>query len=183
MHHYNQLIDIFDRLFYQSENTKLIRGDGEPIYLPVSDGFDYSRIVFANGFFASALHEVSHWCIAGEKRRHLEDYGYWYAPDGRNAAQQAEFEKVEIKPQAVEWAFCAASGFGFNVSCDNLSGIEIDRLKFQNSVSEQVDLFLETGFPKRAQQFINALAECFDISLPLTKAHFDCVLPQKKGEQ
>ncbi|WP_417667272.1 elongation factor P hydroxylase, partial [Pseudidiomarina sp.] len=41
------------------------------------------------------LLEMSHWCIAGEKRRQLEDYGYWYLPDGRDAQQQHAFEQAE----------------------------------------------------------------------------------------
>ncbi len=35
----------------------------------------------------------------------LPDLGYWYAPDGRIEEQQALFEQVEIKPQAIEWLF------------------------------------------------------------------------------
>lgn len=55
--------------------------------------------------FNSALHEISHWTIAGAKRRLLPDLGYWYAPDGRTKEQQDLFEQVEIKPQAIEWLF------------------------------------------------------------------------------
>jgi len=79
-------------------------------------------VIFAHGFYASALHEVAYWCIAGEKRRQLVDYGYWYCPDGRDIQTQHQFENVEIKPQALEWLFCVASDFPFNVSCDNLQG-------------------------------------------------------------
>ncbi len=50
--------------------------------------------------FASALHEISHWCIAGKARRELVDFGYWYCPDGRDAMTQSQFEDVEVKPQA-----------------------------------------------------------------------------------
>lgn len=66
------------------------------------------------------MHELSHWCIAGKKRRQLPDYGYWYAPDGRNAAQQRAFEQLEIKPQALECLFTLACKRHFQVSQDNL---------------------------------------------------------------
>lgn len=64
-HHYQQVIDIFDRCFSEDYNTRLIRGDDEPIYLPADEQEDYNRIVFAHGYYASALHEISHWCVAG----------------------------------------------------------------------------------------------------------------------
>jgi elongation factor P hydroxylase len=154
-HYYQQLIDIFDGCFSQDHNTRLIRGDDEPIYLPADEQEDYNRIVFAHGYYASALHEISHWCVAGAE---LVDFGYWYCPDGRDAQTQSEFEKVEIKPQSYEWMFCVAAGFNFNVSCDNLSGeCEPDRIGFQRKVREEVLRMLEKGLPERPARFIRAL--------------------------
>lgn len=66
-HHYEQLIEIFNSCFADEFNTRLIKGDDEPIYLPADAEVPYNRIVFAHGFYASAIHEISHWCIA-EKR-------------------------------------------------------------------------------------------------------------------
>ncbi|PPS58814.1 hypothetical protein CRX72_23640 [Pantoea sp. BRM17] len=63
----------------------LIKGDDEPIYLPADAESPWHRVVFAHGFYASALHEISHWCIAGDARRQQVDFGYWYCPDGRDA--------------------------------------------------------------------------------------------------
>ena len=83
-------------------------GEDEPIYLPADQQCAHHRIIFAHGFFASALHEISHWCIAGPERRLLVDFGYWYEPDGRDVLKQAEFERLEIKPQAVEWALATS---------------------------------------------------------------------------
>ncbi len=65
-HKYEQLIEIFDGCFADDFNTRLIKGDDEPIYLPADDEVPYNRIVFAHGFYASGLHEISHWCIAGK---------------------------------------------------------------------------------------------------------------------
>ncbi len=38
----------------------------------------------------------------------------------RDAQTQSQFEDVEVKPQALDWLFCVAAGYPFNVSCDNL---------------------------------------------------------------
>lgn len=176
-HNYQDLIDIFSQQFSESENTRLVKGDGEPVYLPCSEQGSFHQIVFAHGFYASAFHEISHWCIAGPQRRQLEDYGYWYAPDGRDVKQQAEFERVEIKPQAIEWAFCVAAGFRFNVSADNLSGIDVDRFSFQQKVYQQVLHYLEQGFPKRAAQFIDALIDFYQPGSILTSQQFSFFNP------
>jgi len=155
------LIEVFNSTFYRQCNTRLVRGADEPVYLPADTEHNYHRIVFAHGFFSSALHEVAHWCVAGPKRRLLEDYGYWYCPDGRDAQQQAAFEQVEIKPQAIEWAFTLAAGRKFRVSTDNLNGAEPDREAFSRAVEQQLLHFLESGFPARAGQFIEALQHAF----------------------
>ncbi|CDG88321.1 elongation factor P hydroxylase [Xenorhabdus bovienii] len=174
VHHYQQLIEIFDNCFSDDCNTRLIKGDDEPIYLPVDDQVGYNRIVFAHGFYASGLHEISHWCIAGKERRKRVDFGYWYCPDGRDAQTQSEFEQVEIKPQALEWLFCMAAGFPFNVSCDNLEGdCESDRFAFQCKVHAQVITYLENGIPTRATRFIQGLHSFYNTP-PLTAEHFPC---------
>lgn len=157
-HRYQDLIEIFDQTFYKSFNTKLVRGGDEPIYIPASASNSYHQVIFAHGYYASALHEIAHWCLAGSKRRLLEDFGYWYVPDGRNQEQQKAFEQVEIKPQAIEWAFCIAAKKRFNVSVDNLNGAAGDSALFKQNVYQQVLEYIEHGFPQRAQQFIDALA-------------------------
>ena len=72
------LIALFDQTFITQFNTRLVRGGDEPVYLPANATVAYHQVVFAHGYFSSALHEIAHWCIAGERRRLLEDYGYWY---------------------------------------------------------------------------------------------------------
>ncbi|WP_414830960.1 elongation factor P hydroxylase [Alteromonas sp. H39] len=152
---------LFDNTFFDKWNTRLVRGEDEPVYLPANASVPYHRIVFAHGFFSSALHEVAHWCIAGEARRLQEDYGYWYCPDGRNEQQQAQFEQVEVKPQAIEWAFTRASGRRFQVSTDNLNGAEPDREGFTRNVEAQLYHYVKNGFPERAALFIRALQDMF----------------------
>ncbi|RLY50554.1 elongation factor P hydroxylase, partial [Escherichia coli] len=48
-HHYEQLIEIFNSCFADNFNTRLIKGDDEPIYLPADAEVPYNRIVFAHG--------------------------------------------------------------------------------------------------------------------------------------
>ncbi|MEW6989544.1 elongation factor P hydroxylase [Colwelliaceae bacterium 6441] len=163
---------LFNQCFYAPYRTKLVKGEEEPVYLPANEHCADHQIIFAHGFYSSALHEISHWCLAGAARRQLEDFGYWYLPDGRNAEQQKSFEQVEIKPQAIEWAFCVAAKKQFNVSADNLSGVEVDTFNFKLSVLQQVKAYLTHGFPARAQQFIDALACFYQVELPLTIKHF-----------
>ena len=172
-HDINDLIKLFDQSFYSQFNTKLIKGDDEPLYLPANDHCSYHQIVFAHGYYASALHEIAHWCVAGEARRSLEDFGYWYVPDGRSEAQQKVFEQVEIKPQALEWAFCVAANKPFNVSADNLNGTQADTVAFKELVYQQVKNYLIVGFPARAQQFINILAAFYKVESPLKVEQFN----------
>lgn len=172
-HRYQDLITLFDRTFYALYNTRLVKGGDEPIYLPCNEQCNFNQVVFAHGYYASALHEISHWCLAGASRRLLEDYGYWYIPDGRDQQQQLKFESVEIKPQAIEWAFCVATGKNFDVSTDNLLGAgETDRVAFKARVYQQVLTYLEQGFPNDAATFINVLAQHYQTPWPLVAKHF-----------
>jgi elongation factor P hydroxylase len=157
-HEYQDLITIFNDTFLDEFNTKLELGGDEPIYLPADENSPHHRIIFARGFYASALHEIAHWCVAGPERRLLEDFGYWYEPDGRTAQVQAEFEKVEIRPQAYEWILANSAGFPFTVSCDNLNGdFEPDRLAFMAKVHSEVMGILDQGLPPRVKMLSDAL--------------------------
>lgn len=157
VHQYQDLIHIFNQTFFSKYNTRLVKGDDEPLYLPANQQCDYHQVIFAHGYFASALHEIAHWCIAGEQRRLLVDFGYWYEPDGRSAQQQREFEKVEVKPQAIEWGFSLACGKPFRVSVDNLNGESGDTSEFEKNVYHQLQTYRASGFPHRAHSFISAL--------------------------
>ncbi|MFA7554368.1 MAG: elongation factor P hydroxylase [Spongiibacteraceae bacterium] len=165
LHRPDDLIAIFNQLFVESENTQLIRGGDEPIYLPADSECSFHRLIFAHGFFSSALHEISHWCIAGAERRKVLDYGYWYAPDGRTEQQQLAFERVEVKPQALEWILSKACGKKFRVSVDNLTGAETNTQAFKQAVYQQVLDYAEQGLPKRAQLFFNRLCAFYTVNL------------------
>ena len=158
-HDPDDLIMLFNDLFREEYRTILVRGGGEPEYLPATGGPDRNaQIFFAHGYYASALHEISHWCIAGEYRRTLVDFGYWYCPDGRDTSQQQAFEQAEIKPQALEWLFSVAAGSLFHISVDNLSGCgACDENAFRRNVRAQADDYLEHGMPARAGLFFQTL--------------------------
>jgi elongation factor P hydroxylase len=176
MHYYSQLIQLFNKDFKEQWGTELVRGGHEPVYLPRSKEYPYDRVVFAHGYFSSALHEISHWSIAGEQRRKLTDFGYWYNPDGRTQQQQKEFELVEIKPQALEWIFCQAANFQFNVSLDNLTG-DISAAAqaaetFKDKIWQQTQAYLKHGLPQRANIFVKTLATNYRGNEPISSIEF-----------
>ncbi len=172
MHYYHDLISIFDGCFATEYNTRLLKGDDEPIYLPADEERSYNALFFAHGFYSSALHECSHWLIAGEERRKLIDFGYWYMPDGRNAEQQALFQTVEVKPQAMEWILSAAAGHKFRVSIDNLDGAESDTQAFKQAVYSQVLHYCSSGLPQRAAIFRQAICSFYQRPLELKSEDF-----------
>ena len=49
-HHYEQLIEIFNSCFADEFNTRLIKGDDEPIYLPADAEVPYNRIASLMAF-------------------------------------------------------------------------------------------------------------------------------------
>lgn len=151
------LIHLFNACFAETENTVLLGNAEEPIYLPASEDNEQNQVIFTRDYFSSALHEIAHWCVAGKQRRTKVDYGYWYLPDGRNAQQQSDFEAVEVKPQAIEFAFSIASGIKFSVSIDNLQGADTCPKPFERAVAKQLKRFIAQGFNARTQEFLQAL--------------------------
>ncbi|MEP1471562.1 MAG: elongation factor P hydroxylase [Halieaceae bacterium] len=157
---------VFSHCFAESQSTLLQGGAKEPFYAPAEGAECYHELHYREDYFASALHEVSHWCIAGSARRLRADFGYWYAPEGRNAEQQLAFESVESRPQALEWLFSKACGFPFQVSLDNFSeDASTYRLRFVAEVYAQALNWQSGGLPSRAQQFFAALSEEFGTAL------------------
>jgi len=153
-----RICEIFATCFATSYKTVLVGGGEEPFYQPATESGGHHKIVYRADYAASALHEVAHWCIAGEARRQLPDYGYWYEPDGRNSETQRIFESVEARPQALECLFSLAAGRQFRVSIDNLGGDSFDPFPFQLAVWQQVQCYLRRGLPGRGEQFRWALA-------------------------
>lgn len=160
-HDCQDLINIFNHLFATSEQTILLGNAEEPLYLPADADTPHHRVIFTRNYFASALHEIAHWCIASAERRKQVDYGYWYFPEGRNAEQQRQFEQAEIKPQALEYIFSQAAGSRFMVSQDNLATGHGDTALFAQNVAEQAEQYLTHGLPDRAELFRQQLANFY----------------------
>ncbi|WP_077926109.1 elongation factor P hydroxylase, partial [Wohlfahrtiimonas larvae] len=96
-------------------------GADEPFYKAPKDG-QKAVLYFRDNYPRSLLHELSHYCLAGDRRRKLDDFGYWYFPCGRTTEEQIQFEKVEARPQGLEKAMCKAIGIKFSPSLDDFSG-------------------------------------------------------------
>ena len=173
------LVQIFNLTFKERENTILDCGQDEPIYLPAGDAANssrYNRIIFAHGFVNSALHEIAHWCIAGSERRKLVDYGYWYKPDGRSSEEQSLFEKVEVKPQALEWVLAKSCGVKFHISFDNLAGSGASNPDlFKQAVAKQALEFIYSGLPSRAAILQAALLSFFQVDHTHWNARDFCI--------
>lgn len=170
------LMACFNRCF-ADQHTTLVWGGDEPEYLPAQGG-QPAHIQFAHGYFASALHEISHWCIAGPARRQQADLGYWYAPDGRTREQQALFEQVEVKPQALEWLFTVACHRPFRVSLDNLNGDAGDGHGFKDAVHARVMALLQgqAPIPQDAQRLLAHLMAFIRPHQPMQWQEFDRAL-------
>ena len=139
--------------------VRLIGGYPEPFYKAAEPGL-LAEVQFTRDYERSALHELGHWCIAGKQRRLLNDYGYWYVPDGRTDEQQRLFYTVEARPQAVEKHFCSALELPFEVSADNLGNYSrADMDAFSGRVDEQYRLYQSTGFPHRATDIYECLRQ------------------------
>jgi elongation factor P hydroxylase len=156
-----QIAILFNKTFQQTYNTQLISGGDEPEYIPADNRVNHHRIIYKQDYIASALHEIAHWCIAGECRRQQRDYGYWYVPDGRNEQEQAEFEWVESKSQALEWVFSLACKRQFVISVDNLdntqSRFDGPSLNFKQNIVNQAKRYCQGALNARASIWCHAL--------------------------
>jgi elongation factor P hydroxylase len=177
-HQAADIIALFEATFRAAYDTCLVAGGEEPLYRPAGSPDEPHRIVFRHDWFASALHEIAHWCVAGPQRRTRVDYGYWYEPDGRTRAQQARFESVEVRPQAVECVLAAACGFPFRVSVDNLGGGEpLDEASFRQAVrKEALRCLREDALPPRAAQLGAVLAGHYGRPWPVPDAEINRLL-------
>lgn len=175
-HSSSRLQKVFQQCFVNEWNTQLLGGAEEPLYLPAAKRGMQHKLYYREDYFASALHEVAHWCIAGPLRRQKTDFGYWYAPDGRSCEQQLAFQMAEIKPQALEWFFSKACCYRFQVSIDNLAMAEqeaVDATTFMRSVLRQTCIWQSGGLPERAGLFFEALCREFDTEVPAAELQFN----------
>jgi len=168
------VIQIFNQLFAESENTLLVSGAKEPFY-KASTKDSKAKIHSREDYLSSALHEIAHWTIAGEKRREMDDFGYWYEEEGRTLEQQLQFEQVEIKPQAIEWLLSLACNQSFYFSADNLSQEMEASNDFKQSVYQQAGDYIQNGLPPRAENLYKELKSGFENNdiLTITDLEFE----------
>ena len=152
-------LDAVNRQILADYNTRIRGGFTEPFYRAAL-GNTPAEIRFTRDYERSALHELAHWCVAGPARRLQDDYGYWYVPDGRDAAQQQRFFQVEIRPQAIEKHFCRALELPFEVSADNLDHADFSGLnEFRRAVDRQYVTYATDGLPQRAAAIATLLTD------------------------
>ena len=166
---------VFSQCFFARWNTRLAGGAIEPLYQPAESDAALHVIHYREDYFASALHEVAHWCIAGTQRRKQTDFGYWYAPDGRSLEQQKAFQAAEVKPQALEWFFSKACRFRFQVSLDNLTLLDPETTEdeaFHIAMLQQTSIWQKKGLPERASLFYRQLCREFFHEIPAEQLSF-----------
>ncbi len=152
------LLSLLNNHYLNGYNTQIIGGFNEPFYQAAIENKP-AQIQYSHDYIRSALHELAHWCVAGVERRKQDDYGYWYAEDGRTQQQQNAFYQVEVKPQAIECAFSLLLGVEFEPSVDNLNNEVEGAQSFERSMYQQLVIYINNGFPKRAGEILALIAQ------------------------
>lgn len=143
------------QIFEATFDVLIIGGADEPFYQAASKNTP-ATIYYKDNYPRSLLHEMAHYCLAGQQRRQLDDYGYWYAPCGRTADEQQAFENVEARPQALEKAFCHILGLPFCPSLDDFSGNGASKLFLTNLQRHYNEMM--TAPPPLANKALQALS-------------------------
>lgn len=140
-------------------------GADEPFYESAKDG-QKAILYFRDNYVRSCLHELSHYCLAGDRRRKLDDFGYWYFPCGRTTEEQIQFEKVEARPQGLEKAMCEALGIKFSPSLDDFSG-RPPATEFLENLAAAYQEMIENPPPtaKKVLDALAALKPCESVSI------------------
>jgi len=140
----------------------IIKGGVEEPFYEAPKGNSKAILYFRSNYPRSLLHELCHYCLSGETRRQLDDFGYWYFPCGRTADEQLLFEKVEARPQGLEKLMCEIVGITFIPSLDDFSGrpASEDFLKHLDEAYHEMLL----APPPTAKRALSALTEIAIIS-------------------
>jgi elongation factor P hydroxylase len=158
---YTPFIELFNAEFKDSENTSIAESPDEPIYLPANETESLNQILYTAGSYTSVLHEISHWCIAGEGRRKQVDYGYWYKPDFQTPKESELYTQFEAKTHGIEWIFSLAAGVPFYIIPNNLSaGFEVSQ-DLKEAVYRATLNYLNKGLPISAERFKHALLKYY----------------------
>ena len=163
MHTYiddDKLCDILISLLAQSLPNLIIKGGADEPFYQAPKGDTKAIIYFRNNYPRSLLHELSHYCLAGDRRRKFDDFGYWYSPCGRTADEQSLFEKVEARPQGLEKAMCEAIGIEFSPSLDDFSGKPASEFFLKKLKESHIEM--STNPPPTAKKVLIALINLID---------------------
>ena len=152
-----QIAGRFNAAVGRHHRTLLLGGASEPLYLP-AHGRSPAIIRYTRDYPHSALHEIAHWCLAGSKRRLLPDYGYWYVPPPRSAAEQVAFFAAEERVQALESIMAGVCGLKFQVSTDQLGDVDESVGMFAHKVAQRAAHMRCRGLRGRAGEVVRALA-------------------------
>lgn len=152
-----RIAQLFNSCFAATEQTRCSGGADEPLYRPARAG-RCAQLQYRGDHAASALHEISHWCLAGRGRRQLLDFGYNYVATPRSLVAQVRFLRSEIRPQALERLFARQAGILFRCSFDDVEDRFLAlRPGFEAAVKITSEQFERHGVAPRAQQFLAAL--------------------------
>ena len=151
------LTKTFHTLFAESDDPTILLGNAkEPVYLPKNSSNPYNRIYYRDNFLSSALHEICHWTIAGQARRQIVDFGYWYTDQRGSQRMQKSFLKVEIVPQALEWILTSSLDQPFFVSLDSFGDSEL-LPDFRKSVRDKALTFYNGRKPPRFEKLLSRI--------------------------
>ena len=150
----------------------VIRGGvSEPFYqAPKHD--QPAILFFRENFVRSLFHELAHYCLAGSRRRMLDDFGYWYKPCGRSSEEQILFELAEARPQGLEKVFCELWNIRFTPSFDDFSGRPASKKFLEKLEEEYIEMNINP--PPTAKYFLEGMhhfiksefsASCFPDSM------------------
>lgn len=156
------LTDVLANVFPEID----IVGGGEEPFYEAPKGNLKGRLIFRETFPRSLLHELSHFCLAGSKRRQEDDFGYWYVPSGRSESEQVRFEEAEARPQGLEKLMCEIVGLKFSPSFDNDSVSPVSA-KFAEKL-EAAYQEMKTNPPATAKKALQGLAR-LNLTVDLNK--------------
>ena len=96
-------------------------GASEPFY-QAPKGNRPAILFFREDFVRSLFHELAHYSLAGDMRRQIDDFGYWYCPVAGHRGNKSNLSRLKARPQGLEKLFCEIWAVPFSPSLDDFSG-------------------------------------------------------------
>lgn len=159
----DELCDALIKLFANVFPDLIIQGGADEPFYKAATADEKAVLYFRSNYPRSLLHEMSHYCLSGDRRRQLDDFGYWYYPCGRTEEQQRLFEQVEARPQGLEKLMYEIIGIKFIPSIDDFSGKPPSQdflMRLDEAYQE-----MKSSPPPTAKKALDALAKMGKIKL------------------